>query len=795
MPSNETTTKFKVDISELKKNISEANRQIKLANAEFKAAASSMDYMADSADGIRTKLTQLTKVLNSQESILKSYEKQLEITAKEQGENSAEADNLRIKIANQKAAINGTMKEIQEYSKKLEDAESGMSDVDKEADNLNASLKNTGKASEEASESFTVMKGVLADLAATAIKAVVQGLKDMANAAKDAWVEFDEGADNIIKATGATGAAADELTKSYANVSKTIVGDMGDIGAALGEVNTRFGYTGKELEDATTQFLKFADITGSDAVGSIQAVSRAIESAGLSYDEYGKILDELTIAAQQSGVNAERVADGLTQYGAQMRALGFDTSDTIAMFAQWEKAGVNTETVFAGLSKASANWSKSGKDAKKEFQSLIKEIQDAPDAAKAAEIATKAFGKTGVEIADAARSGRLSYEDFAKSIKQASGAVTSTFEETQDAPDKLALSVQSLKVDAAQLVNDLMTTYAPQVEKAIEGIGKVFEKLIPAVENFIDFIIDNKTAIITTISAIGAGLAALNVANMIMGLVKAFKAWQTATEGMTVAQKLLNLVMEANPIGLIVAAIAALVAAFITLWNTSEEFRQFWINLWEGIKNSVGAAWDWIKDVFNKAWEGIKKTWDGAKAFFAGVWDGIKGIFGGVKTWFSNTFQGAADAIKNIFNGIVGVIKAPINFLINALNTVIDGINKIKIPDWVPGIGGKGISIPRIPNLARGGILEKGQLGLLEGNGAEAVVPLENNRRWIAATAKDLKKELSAQGLINNSSTTSATQIYNFNQTNNSPKALDRLTIYRQTRNLMAMAKGGPLNA
>ena len=76
------------------------------------------------------------------------------------------------------------------------------------------------------------------------------------------------------------------------------------------------------------------------------------------------------------------------------------------------------------------------------------------------------------------------------------------------------------------------------------------------------------------------------------------------------------------------------------------------------------------------------------------------------------------------------------------------------------------------------------------------MVPLENNKKWIAATAKDLKKELSAQGIVNGSGTTmSGNQYYYFNQTNNSPKALSRLDIYRQTRNQIAMLKGGPLNA
>ena len=288
-------------------------------------------------------------------------------------------------------------------------------------------------------------------------------------------------------------------------------------------------------------------------------------------------------------------------------------------------------------------------------------------------------------------------------------------------------------------------------------------------------------------------MAAFNIATTIMNLVKAFKAWKAATEGVSIAQQLLNTIMAANPIGLVIAAVTALVAGFTILWNTSEEFRQFWIDLWDGIKEAASVVIEAIKGFFSAAWDGIKNAWSGAKNFFSGVWEGIKGIFGGVKNWFSNVFQGAADAISTIFNGIVGVIKAPINFLINALNKVIDGINKIKVPSWVPAIGGYGINIPKIPNLAKGGVLKKGQLGLLEGNGAEAVVPLENNKRWIAATAKELKGALQGENVITNN--TVGNQTYNFYQTNNSPKSLSRLDIYRQTRNQIALLKGGPLNA
>ena len=103
-------------------------------------------------------------------------------------------------------------------------------------------------------------------------------------------------------------------------------------------------------------------------------------------------------------------------------------------------------------------------------------------------------------------------------------------------------------------------------------------------------------------------------------------------------------------------------------------------------------------------------------------------------------------------------------------------------------------NVPQIPQLARGGILEKGQVGLLEGNGAEAVVPLENNAKWIAATARALKQSLYNEGVIgakNVSSGGITNNYYNYTQNNTSPKSLSRLDIYRQTKNQLRFATGG----
>ena len=98
--------------------------------------------------------------------------------------------------------------------------------------------------------------------------------------------------------------------------------------------------------------------------------------------------------------------------------------------------------------------------------------------------------------------------------------------------------------------------------------------------------------------------------------------------------------------------------------------------------------------------------------------------------------------ITTIGEGISNGFKAAVNWVIEGINGFIRGINKIKIPDWVPGVGGKGFSIKEIPLLEQGGVLEKGQTGFLEGNGAEAVVPLDQNRKWISAVAADMNSAI-----------------------------------------------------
>lgn len=165
---------------------------------------------------------------------------------------------------------------------------------------------------------------------------------------------------------------------------------------------------------------------------------------------------------------------------------------------------------------------------------------------------------------------------------------------------------------------------------------------------------------------------------------------------------------------------------------------KMYVAIFNGIMNYKDKVISWFKTIFSAAWQGVKEVFANPSEFFGKVWKQIKSCFSEVSSWFKKTFDGAVSKISESFSGIAGIVKVPLNGMIELLNKFIDQVNKVKVPDWVPKVGGKGISIQKIPMLEEGGVLKKGQVGLLEGNGAEAVVPLEKNTGWLDEIASRL---------------------------------------------------------
>lgn len=240
----------------------------------------------------------------------------------------------------------------------------------------------------------------------------------------------------------------------------------------------------------------------------------------------------------------------------------------------------------------------------------------------------------------------------------------------------------------------------------ITAIAEGAEKWLPKIIDSLTWVMDNAGTIASLIGAIVVGLTAMNVANMIHGVVGAFKAFKAANEGATVAQWLLNIALAANPVGIVIALIVALVAGIVILWNTNEDFRNALIGAWEAIKNAALSVWDWLVKLFTETLpnafnsfvnevknigdriakfftETIPNAFNSVVEFFANNWQTILGfIINPLGTAFSWCYENL-EGFRTFIDTIVENVKT---FIMNGFNAIGNFFTET-IPQWIENIG------------------------------------------------------------------------------------------------------------
>lgn len=705
------------------KTIKDINKEMNLAAVEYKKQASAMDDNATATEKLRATKEKLEKQLSLAEKRSQMLREEYEKSVKETGQYSAESEKLYKQLLNSETGEN----KLRSALEKTNDALKEQGDVSLDTAKKIQKIEEAGEKVKGAGEKMTV--GVTAPILAV-------GAASLA-----AFNEVDGALDTIITKTGATGEQADRLAESFEKVGGNTHLELQTVGEAIGEVNTQYGFMDEQLEKTTDYMLKFAEINDADVSQSAINSRKVIEAYELSYDDLNMVLDVTTKTAQDTGQSVDKLFDVAVKGAPQIKQMGLSFGEGVTLLGQLEQAGVDGQTSLSYLSKASITYAKDGKTLQDGLEGTIEKIKSSKDETEQLTIASEVFGTKGASrMLDAINRGTLDFDALADAAKNSSGAVGTTFDATLDPIDKANEAMNNAKLTLAGVGESVQVALLPVMESAIDGLQRF--------KAWFDQLDEGTKANIVTIASIVAAIGPLLVIlGTVMGsmtkIVSGVKAVQSVFTG-------LQAVLAANPFILVIAGIAALVAGLVWAYNNVKWFRDGVNAFFSGVKDVGVQAFNFLGEFISGIFSGISKTFNdyvgGWKKIFSGFIDFFTGIFTG--NW-RKAWQGIVQIFDGIFSTITAVAKAPLNGMITIVNGFIRGLNKIKVPKWVPGVGGKGIDIGEIPYLAKGGHLingtaivgEAGPELLQVGNGKTTVTPLSESDKKYGGPRGDVKIE------------------------------------------------------
>lgn len=693
--------------------IKEINQVMNTAAAEYKNHIAAMGKDASTTEKLTATKKKLEIQLEGAEKRSKMLRDEYEQSVKETGAYSEQSKKLY---------------------KQLQDSETGENKLRNALEQTNEALKEQGKMSDETAEKLKKIEDTGEKIKGVGEKmtvGVTAPIVAAGAAGLAAFGEVDEALDTIITKTGATGEKADQLSESFENVGSNTHLPLQTVGEAIGEVNTQFGFMGKQLEDSTNYLLQYAEINETDVSQSAISARQAIEAYGLEYSDLNSVLDVTTKTAQDTGQSVDDLMKKAIDGAPQIKQLGLSFGEGITLMGKFEQSGVDSGAALSSLSKATVAYSKDGKTLAQGLEELQNKIKNASSETEAINAAAEIFGtKGGPRMADAIRRGALDLGDLAKSAESSGGTVGTTFDATLDPIDKAGQAMNNAKLAMAGVGESVQVSLLPFFEMATNAMQSFkgwWDSLDQGTKNWI-----------ITIAGIAAAVGpVLVVFGTLMGSITKIY------NGIKLMQSVFSVVsafLAANPFVLGIAAIALLVTAVVVAYNKVKWFRDGVNAFIGGIKNTFVQGFNFISGYLGSVFGGIVQNFNNffnaGKRIFNGFIDFVTGVFTG--NW-EQAWNGVVNIFGGIFDGIVAYAKAPLNLLIGLINGMIGGLNNIKLPKWVPGIGGKGIDIPQIPYLATGGHLINGQA--IVGEAGPELLTAKNGKTTVTPLSDDEKRK------------------------------------------------------
>lgn len=367
------------------------------------------------------------------------------------------------------------------------------------------------------------------------------------------------------------------------------------------------------------------------------------------------------------------------------------------------------------------------------------------------------FAKVGDVISSVLS--KIDTSGITKLTSQVSEVLAPAFDEVKKAIDEMKVALEPIAKEILGKIGSAIQNVVNQAQKILTVVGPpilaIIKKIIQTVIGMIPVI----TSILQVVGSVVSGI--ISFITMVVTYVG------------TAIATILGFIM---PIVQIVATIVANIWSVIltvaqNIWSKVSEVVTaiigFVSNLFKTVSDIINKIWSKIQDSMNKVRDKVQSVIDNINKYFNnvkstvsdvfnGIWSKVQGVMDNVGNKISNVLQGIQNSwsglkgfVSGVFGGIEGAVSSLVGSVKGMVNGVIGGINgAIGIINKIPGV-----HIGKIPRLERGGVLKRGQIGLLEGNGAEAVVPLERNKAWIRAVAKDMAQIMPSVTTNNNGQT------------------------------------------